>query len=55
VHEGWVHVGTSSNGGRQRVASWLAKGPPCTTAIQEGLAAEVEVITFHATPGRTKT
>ncbi len=37
------------------MASWLAKGPPCTLAIQEGLAAIVEVITFNATPARTKT
>jgi uncharacterized protein (TIGR02421 family) len=55
VHEGWVHVGSSLNGARQHVASWLAKGPPCTLAIQEGLAAIVEVITFNATPSRTKT
>ncbi len=55
VHEGWVHMGTSLNGARQRVATWLAKGPPCTLAIQEGLAALVEVITFNATPRRTKT
>ncbi|HTU27556.1 MAG TPA: flavohemoglobin expression-modulating QEGLA motif protein [Pirellulales bacterium] len=54
VHEGWVHVGSSLNGARQHVASWLAKGPPCTLAIQEGLAAIVEVITFNATPARTK-
>ena len=55
VHEGWVHIGTSLNGARQRVASWLAKGPPCTLAIQEGLAALIEVITFNATPRRTRT
>lgn len=54
VHEGWVHVGTSINGGCQRVASFLAKGPPCTTAIQEGLAALMEVITFTSTPHRAK-
>ena len=55
VHEGWVHMGTSLNGARQHVATWLAKGPPCTLAIQEGFAALVEVITFNATPRRTKT
>jgi uncharacterized protein (TIGR02421 family) len=55
VHEGWVHMGTSLNGARQRVATWLAKGPPCTLAIQEGLAALVEVITFNSTPRRTRT
>jgi uncharacterized protein (TIGR02421 family) len=49
VHEGWVHVGTSLNGARQPVARWLAKGPPCTMAIQEGLAIIVEVMTFNAT------
>jgi uncharacterized protein (TIGR02421 family) len=54
VHEGWVHVGTSINGGKQRVANWLAKGPPCTTAIQEGLAVLMEVITFTANPLRSK-
>jgi len=54
VHEGWVHVGTSLNGGRQRVASWLAKGPPCTTGIQEGLAALLELITFTTTPARAQ-
>ena len=55
VHEGWVHVGTSLNGQRQRVAKFLAKGPPCTLAIQEGLAALVEIITFTSTPARAKT
>lgn len=54
VHEGWVHVGTSCNGARQHVAGWLAKGPPCTTSIQEGLAALVELITFTTTPSRAK-
>ena len=54
VHEGWVHVGSSLNGARQRVGSWLAKGPPCTTSIQEGLAALVELITFTTTPSRAK-
>lgn len=54
VHEGWVHVGTSTNGGTQRVASWLAKGPPCTLGIQEGLAMLMEIITLLATPARSK-
>jgi uncharacterized protein (TIGR02421 family) len=52
VHEGWVHVGTTRNGARQRIATWLSKGPPCTAAIQEGLATIVEVLTFTATPSR---
>ena len=37
VHEGWVHVATSLNGQQQPVAKWLAKGPPRTAAVQEGL------------------
>lgn len=54
VHEGWVHVGTSLNGARQPYATWLAKGPPCTMAIQEGLAVILEVVTFNATPERAR-
>ncbi|HET6878537.1 MAG TPA: flavohemoglobin expression-modulating QEGLA motif protein, partial [Pirellulales bacterium] len=54
VHEGWVHVGTSLNGARQSHATWLAKGPPCTMAIQEGLAVILEVVTFNATPDRAR-
>jgi uncharacterized protein (TIGR02421 family) len=54
VHEGWVHVGTSLNGARQPYATWLAKGPPCTMAIQEGLAVILEVVTFNATPDRAR-
>lgn len=54
VHEGWVHVGTSLNGARQPRATWLAKGPPCTMAIQEGLAVILEVVTFNATPDRAR-
>lgn len=54
VHEGWVHVGTSLNGARQPYATWLAKGPPCTMAIQEGLAVILEVVSFNATPDRAR-
>ncbi|HEV3343767.1 MAG TPA: flavohemoglobin expression-modulating QEGLA motif protein [Pirellulales bacterium] len=54
VHEGWVHVGTSLNGAGQPYATWLAKGPPCTMAIQEGLAVILEVVTFNATPDRAR-
>lgn len=54
VHEGWVHVGTSLNGASQPAARWLAKGPPCTMAIQEGLAVILEIVTFNATPDRAK-
>jgi uncharacterized protein (TIGR02421 family) len=54
VHEGWVHLATSLNGLRQPVARWLAKGPPRTAAVQEGLAALVEILTFRSTPRRAK-
>ena len=52
AHEGWVHVATSLNGQAQPVARWLAKGPPRTTAVQEGLAALVEIFTFRSSPRR---
>jgi uncharacterized protein (TIGR02421 family) len=54
AHEGWVHVATSLNGQAQPVARWLAKGPPRTTAVQEGLAALVEIFTFRSNPRRAK-
>lgn len=54
AHEGWVHVATSLNGQAQPVARWLAKGPPRTTAVQEGLAALMEILTFRSTPRRAK-
>jgi uncharacterized protein (TIGR02421 family) len=54
AHEGWVHLATSLNGQAQPVARWLAKGPPRTTAVQEGLAALVEIFTFRSTPRRAK-
>lgn len=54
AHEGWVHVATSLNGQAQPVARWLAKGPPRTTAVQEGLAALVEIFTFRSTARRAK-
>lgn len=54
VHEGWVHVATSLNGQAQPVARWLAKGPPRTTAVQEGLAALLEVLTFRSDPRRAR-
>lgn len=54
AHEGWVHVATSLNGQAQPVARWLAKGPPRTTAVQEGLAVLLEVFTFRSTPRRAK-
>ena len=54
VHEGWVHVATSLNGQSQAVAKWLGKGPPRTTAAQEGLAVLTEVLTFRVTPERAR-
>ncbi len=54
VHEGWVHVATSLNGQRQTVAKWLPKGPPRTTAVQEGLAALLELFTFRTYPRRAR-
>src|SRR4029077_20954090 len=54
AHEGWVHVATSINGQQQPVAKWLAKGPPRTTAVQEGLAALLEIFTFRTYPRRAR-
>lgn len=54
VHEGWVHLATSLNGQAQPVATWLAKGPPRTTAAQEGLAALMEIFTFRTYPRRAR-
>jgi len=54
VHEGWVHVATSLNGQAQPVAKWLAKGPPRTTAVQEGLAAILEIFTLRSYPKRAR-
>ena len=54
VHEGWVHVATSLNGQQQPVAKWLAKGPPRTTSVQEGLAALLEIFTFRTHPRRAR-
>lgn len=54
VHEGWVHVATSLNGGLQRVARWLSKGPPRTAAAQEGLATLMEMLTFRSHPRRAR-
>jgi uncharacterized protein (TIGR02421 family) len=54
VHEGWVHVATSLNGQAQTVAKWLSKGPPRTTAVQEGLAALLEIFTFRTYPRRAR-
>jgi uncharacterized protein (TIGR02421 family) len=52
VHEGQVHLATTINGLKQSHAKWLAKGPPCTMATQEGLAILMEVFTFVTVPDR---
>lgn len=54
AHEGWVHVATSLNGQQQPVARWLSKGPPRTVAVQEGLAALLEIFTFRTYPRRAR-
>jgi uncharacterized protein (TIGR02421 family) len=54
VHEGWVHVATSLNGQAQPVARWLSKGPPRTTATQEGLAALMEMLTGRSNVRRAQ-
>ncbi len=55
VHEGWVHVGTTLNGAAQPYCSFLAKGSPSCSVLQEGLAVLTEVVTFSAYPGRLRT
>lgn len=52
VHEGWVHLGTTLNGLSQPYAKWLAKGPPCSTVTQEGLAVTMELLNFAMFPKR---
>lgn len=54
VHEGWVHLGTTLNGVNQPYAKWLAKGPPCSTVTQEGLAVTMELFNFALFPRRAK-
>jgi len=54
VHEGWVHLGTTINGQNQPYAKWLAKGPPCSTVTQEGLAVIMELFNFALFPSRAK-
>lgn len=54
VHEGWVHVGTTLNGQRQPVCTFLSKGPPSSTITQEGLAVIMEIFTFASHPGRVR-
>lgn len=54
VHEGWVHVGTTLNGMRQKYARWLSKGPPRVVSTQEGLAVMMEIFSFRSTPSRMR-
>ncbi len=54
VHEGYVHVATTLNGKSQRVAKFLAKGPPRTAVTQEGLAILMEILTFSTYPLRAR-
>lgn len=52
VHEGWVHLGTTLNGMEQPYCTFLSKGTPSTTIIQEGLAVIMEVFSFASHPAR---
>lgn len=52
VHEGWVHLGTTLNGLSQPICTFLSKGPPSSTATQEGLAIIMEIFTFASHPSR---
>ncbi len=52
VHEGWVHLGTTLNGAEQKICTFLSKGAPSSTVIQEGLAVLMEILTFTSYPGR---
>src|SRR5207248_10595704 len=54
VHEGWVHLGTTLNGQRQPVCTFLSKGPPSSTTTQEGLAVLTEVLSFASHPARLR-
>lgn len=54
VHEGWVHVGTTLNGEMQPFCSFLSKGSPSCSVMQEGLAVITEVVTFSSYPGRVR-
>lgn len=54
VHEGWVHLGTTLNGRRQPICTFLSKGTPSATITQEGLALITEIFTFSSYPSRVK-
>jgi uncharacterized protein (TIGR02421 family) len=54
VHEGWVHLGTTLNGLRQPICTFLSRSAPATTPTQEGLAVLVEVLAFASHPARLR-
>jgi len=54
VHEGWVHLGTTINGNAQPYCSFLSKGSPSCSVIQEGLAVMTEVVSFSSYPARMR-
>ncbi|MBI1317698.1 MAG: flavohemoglobin expression-modulating QEGLA motif protein [Candidatus Hydrogenedens sp.] len=54
IHEGWVHIGTTINGSKQPICTFLSKGPPSSTVTQEGLAVLMELITFASYPARLR-
>jgi uncharacterized protein (TIGR02421 family) len=54
VHEGWVHLGTTLNGLKQPVCTFLSKGPPSSTITQEGLAVLTEVLAGASHSGRVR-
>jgi uncharacterized protein (TIGR02421 family) len=54
VHEGWVHLGTTFNGRRQPICTFLGQGPPSTACTQEGLAVLCEVLTGTCDTGRAQ-
>lgn len=54
VHEGWVHMGTTMNGMQQPICTFLSKGPPSSTATQEGLAIIMEIFNFASYPKRVQ-
>lgn len=54
VHEGLVHIGTTLNGKRQPICTFLSKGSPASTITQEGLAILMEVMSLVSYPARLK-
>jgi uncharacterized protein (TIGR02421 family) len=54
VHEGWVHLGTTLNGLRQPICTFLSKVAPSATRTQEGLAVLTEVLAGASHPERVR-